>query len=89
MIRCLLFLDPGGMTDPKDWELLGKIEIENLVETTLKNRRRGDYAARIFKKRGVVWKRVKVKDFLRLSYHPWNLIYEILDKAKKQNGGTI
>lgn len=89
MIRCMLFLDPGGNTPLDQWETLGRIDIANDVETTLHNIKRGTYDARIYKKRKVVWKRVKIKDFPRLSYHPWNLIMQILREAARQNGGTI
>ena len=91
MIRCMLFLDPGGVTDPRDWELLGKIDIQNLVEESLNTGGRlGTYEAEIYKKRKLrYWKRVKVKNYPRRSYHPWELIFRILEEAKRKNGGTI
>lgn len=90
MIRCMLFLDPGGITPVERWELLGRIDIENLVETSLKNRRRADYRAKIYKKLPKrVFKTVVIKDFPRLSYHPWETVRQILNKAADKNGGKI
>jgi ssDNA-specific exonuclease RecJ len=90
MIRCMLFLDPGGITKITDWEVLGRIDIENDVITTLETQgKRGTYSARIYKKRKTVWKRVKIRNFPRLAYHPWEMIRQMLNEAASQNGGKI
>ena len=88
MIVCKLELWPGG--DAENAEHLGTIAISNnVIETIRTSGKRGDYRATIMKKRNKVWRYVTVKNFPRQSYHPWNLIREILNKAAEQNGGQL
>lgn len=92
MIRCILYLDFGGISPIDEWEVLGRIDIENELARTLStDGKRGDYSAIIYKKRKTPWSRrpIKIKNFPRLSYHPWNLILEILKKAAEKNGGRL
>lgn len=90
MIRCTLELIPGGVGEP---EHLGIIEIANEIGTTLSTGgKRGDYRFWLYKKRKNVthphWCGT-VRDFPRLSYHPWNLVRRILNELAERNGGTI
>lgn len=88
MIRCTLELVPGGVGEP---ELLGVIELENLVSRTLTTGgKRGDYGYEVHKKRrDRVVSMGRIRDFPRLSYHPWNLVKRVLDDAARKNGGVI
>ena len=88
MIVCTLELWKGG--DPNDRELLGRIEMSNdIVESTKTFGARGTYSCEIWKKRKVKWKRLKIRNFPRKSYHPWNLVREVLNKAATENGGRL
>jgi len=90
MIVCKLELWVGG--DPDNVEHLGVISMTNdLVETLKSNGDRGTYDCKVWKKRHgkKSWKQVKVTDFPRLSYHPWNLVREVLNLVAKQNGGRL
>jgi hypothetical protein len=89
MIRCTLELVRLG--DPDNVKHLGTIEISNQILDTIETKgKRGSYLAHIYKmKRGRSTSQVVIKDFPRLSYHPWNLIRRILNEAAKKNGGTI
>jgi hypothetical protein len=86
MIRCTLELVRASNGEIKH---LGTIEISNQVMLSSLNPRRGDYRYRVFKKRWVPWRDGVVKNFPRLSYHPWNLIREILNEVATNNGGRI
>jgi len=88
MIRCRLELLPGGL-DSSDNELLGEIIISNDIVTSIKNPRRGTYFWEIFKKRRNVWMAGGLDNFPRLSYHPWNIVREILNDAAERNGGRL
>lgn len=89
MIVCKLELWPGGVEEGA--EHLGTIKISNDMVTSLQSRgKRGAYGYEIFKKRvEKLWDSGKIRDFPRLSYHPWNLIREILNQAADRNGGRI
>jgi hypothetical protein len=90
VIRVTLELIPGGIGEP---EHLGTIEIANNISRTLDTEgRRGTYDARIWKKRfrrSDPWGDVTVENFPRRSYHPWNLVRQVLNMAAELNGGTI
>lgn len=88
MIRCTLELVPGGVGEP---EQLGIIEIGNgVMRTVQSDGRRGDYFYEVEKKRkGRVVAKGVIRDFPRLSYHPWNLVRRILDEAADNNGGIL
>lgn len=88
MIVCILELWRGG--DPDDRTLLGRIEMANdLIESLDTGGSKGTYNCLIYKKRKTAWRRIKIRNFPRLSYHPWNLVREILNKAAEQNGGRL
>lgn len=70
-------------------EHLGTIEISNQIARSLLNPKRGDYIYRLFKKRNSKFVLGNVEDFPRHSYHPWNLVREILNDAAIKNGGRI
>lgn len=90
MIRCMLFLDPGGVSRIDEWELLGHIDISNSIDRSLDDPRRGDYEYEIFKKRRTKpFAQGVISNFPRLSYHPWNLVKRILDEVARDHGGTI
>lgn len=90
MIRAMLFLDPGGVSDLNKWEVLGHIDISNDFATSLMtDGKRGNYNCVIYKKRKTPWKRVKLKNFPRLSYHPWEMVRLILNEAARLNGGRM
>jgi hypothetical protein len=90
MIRVMLYLDPGGITPTDQWETMGRIDIENDALNTLATRgKRGTYIASIYKKRARLWKKIKLRDFPRESYHPWEMVRQILNKAAESNGGRI
>lgn len=91
MIRVRMELLPGGYDREEDNELLGEIFIDNDIITSLATSgQRGDYRARIWKKqRGAVWKTIRLKNFPRRSYHPWEMLRRILNQAAEQNGGHI
>ena len=86
MIVCKLELWPGGIEEGK--EDLGRIEISNNVfETVRTEGRRGNYSYKLFKKRAKrIVCRGRVQNFPRLSYHPWELVREILNDAARKNG---
>lgn len=92
MIRCRLELVPGGIeSEDYEPEHLGTIIIGNQVWRTVESKgKRGDYSYELHKKRknrsvseGII------RDFPRLSYHPWNLVRRILNEAAEMNGGNI
>lgn len=89
MIVCKLELWRGG--NPDDVQTLGMIEIGNKVGRTLETGgKRGDYSWNLYKKReNRVVHQGTVRDFPRLSYHPWNLVREILNAAAEENGGRV
>jgi hypothetical protein len=91
MIRVIIALDHGGITDISEWEILGRIDISNdLTESIRTSGKRGDYNAVIYKKRrGIPWKRVRIKSYPRKAYHPWELVRRILNEAAQQNSGKI
>jgi hypothetical protein len=90
MIRCMLFLDPGGNAPRQEWKVLGHIDIENdFIHSLETSGLRGNYKASIFKKQKRRWRTVKLKSFPRLSYHPWEMIRRILNDAAEKNGGHI
>src|SRR4051812_26598433 len=90
MIRVMLFLDPGGNSQISDWEVLGQIRISNnLIDSVKTVGKRGTYDCVIYKKRNSPWKRIKLRNFPRLSYHPWEMVRRILNEAAEKNGGTI
>ena len=91
MIRCTLELIPGGISDnTNDAEHLGTIIIANDVQETVESGgQRGTYDAVIFKKRKRPWRMVKIRNFPRRAYHPWNLVLQILTKAAEENGGRL
>lgn len=86
MIRVTLELVPGGVGEP---ERLGMIEIDNrFALTMLTDGKRGDYGYQLRKKRaGRITHEGVVRNFPRLSYHPWNLVKRVLDDAAA--GGVI
>lgn len=88
MIRVTLELVPGGIGEP---ERLGTIDIDNRIARTLmSDGKKGDYGYKLKKKRlSVINASGVIENFPRLSYHPWNLVRQILNDAAKQNGGTI
>jgi hypothetical protein len=88
MIVCKLELWPGGLEE--DVEALGRIEIANdLLSSVRSEGKRGTYFWKMWKKRPKWWAKGKVEEFPRLSYHPWNLVLQILNDAAKRNGGRI
>jgi hypothetical protein len=90
MIRVMLFLDPGGATPITEWEVLGRIDIaNNLADSIASGGKRGSYDCTIWKKRKAPWKRIKLKNFPRKSYHPWEMVRQILNTAAEKNGGRI
>lgn len=90
MIRAMLFLDPGGEAPITDWEVLGRIDISNdLMKSLTTGGKRGTYNCVIYKKRKTPWKRIKLRDFPRQSYHPWEMIRQILNTAAERNGGRL
>jgi hypothetical protein len=91
MIRCILFIDPGGITPIDQWEVLGRIDIENdLLGSIETGGQRGTYIAQIYKKRkNKVFRVVKLHKFPRKSYHPWEMVRQILNLAAEQNKGKI
>lgn len=90
MIRCMLFLDPGGLTPISEWEILGRIDIQNDVILSIETEgKRGTYIAEIYKKQKRLWRKVKLESFPRQSYHPWEMIRRILNSAAEKNGGRI
>lgn len=90
MIRVMLFLDPGGISPIDSWEVLGRIDISNNLTSSLESDgKRGTYDCVIYKKKKTPWKRIKLKDFPRQSYHPWEMIRRILNDAAEKNGGNI
>jgi hypothetical protein len=90
MIRCTLELLPGGIDDPELNEHLGTIEIANNIVTSIETPRLGTYDFMLFKKRkrNPFW-RGQTRAFPRYSYHPWNLVREILNQVADENGGPI
>jgi hypothetical protein len=71
-------------------EHLGTIEISNQLLRTMSNPKRGDYGFRLFKKRRQrVFDDGLISDFPRLSYHPWNLVRDILNDVAVRHGGRI
>jgi hypothetical protein len=81
---------PGGFDMGDENELLGEIHIANDVILTMTNHRRGNYKYTIFKKRrSVPWFVGRLKNFPRKSYHPWEMVRQILNQAAEQNGGRI
>lgn len=90
MIRCMLFLDHGGITPINEWELLGRIDIENNVISSVRTGgKRGNYSVKIYKKQKRLWMKLRLRDFPRQSYHPWEMIRRILNQAAEQNKGRI
>jgi len=88
MIVCKLELWPGGSEEKA--KHLGTIEISNTWVSTIQSKgRRGDYSYRIFKKLRTTRRAGRIHDFPRLSYHPWNLVREILNKEAERNNGRI
>jgi hypothetical protein len=88
MIVCKLELWPGGIEEGA--EHLGTIRIANTISTSLETKgKRGGYSFSIQKKLRKTWMKGRVENFPRLSYHPWNLIREILNQAAERNGGRI
>lgn len=89
MIVCKLELWPGG--NEENARHLGTIEISNdLITTFGSSGLRGTYSFDIWKKRlGSPWKSGRIREFPRLSYHPWNLVRQILNNAAEKNGGRI
>lgn len=85
MIVVTLEIWNGG--NPEDKEQLGRILIDNrLVKSIETDGKRGDYRARIFKKRkNTLSQMVYVRDYPRLSYHPWELVRRVLNEAKNGN----
>lgn len=82
MIRCTLELLPGGFED--NARTLGVIYFENdLVDSLETGGARGSYRVRIFKKRQgrKPWKRLRITDYPRKAYHPWELVYRTLKEA--------
>jgi hypothetical protein len=90
MIRCKLELLPGGIDLGDENQLLGEIHISNEIFRTIETGgRRGNYRAVIWKKRERAWTKVKLEDFPRQSYHPWEMVRRILNDAASRNGGHI
>lgn len=89
MIRVTLELLPGGVEE--DVEHLGTIIISNDIMKSLQTHgMRGTYSYEVFKKRkGKVFAKGRVRDFPRLSYHPWNLVLRVLKQEADKHGGTI
>jgi hypothetical protein len=92
MIVCRLELWPGGVEEAA--EHLGTIELSNQIIRSLRSDgKRGDYHVVLYKKRKTKPKsgkfKTKVRDFPRLSYHPWNLVRIALNQIAEKNGGTI
>lgn len=88
MIRCTLELLKGGNED--DTELLGVIEISNNLFTSINSDgKRATYDVRLYKKRKTKFWKTKVRDFPRLSYHPWNTVRIALNQIAEKNGGRI
>jgi hypothetical protein len=83
MIRVKLELIPGGVGDIQH---LGTIEIANQFLSSVRtNGMRGDYSYEIQKKiEGKITHTGMVYDFPRLSYHPWNLVRQILNDAPRR-----
>lgn len=88
MIRCTLELVRASNGES---EHLGTIEIGNQVGRSLvTGGKRGDYHYSLFKKRrGRIFRSGKIENFPRLSYHPWNLVRDILNDVAKANGGRL
>jgi hypothetical protein len=90
MIRVMLFLDPAGGSPITDWEVLGRIDIANNLAASIQTGgKRGTYDCVIYKKRKTPWKRIKLRNFPRESYHPWEMVRQILNNAAEKNGGKI
>lgn len=91
MIKCTLELCPGGIDDPETNEHLGTIHIINNISKTVSTTgKRGTYDIQLWKKRrrGNSWT-TTVKNFPRLSYHPWNLVLRALEQIAEEYGGRI
>lgn len=83
---------PSGFDLGDENTHLGTILIDNDIVGSLANPRRGSYNYRIWKKlkrSSRPWKRGKIENFPRASYHPWNLLRLVLDDAAAKNGGHI
>lgn len=90
MMKVTFELCPGGIDDPETNELLGKLVITNNIVKSIESRgKRGTYDVVIYKKRRVPWKRIKVRDYAREAYHPWELVRQALNRAAEMNGGRI
>jgi hypothetical protein len=91
MIRCILELLPGGIDDPELNEHLGAIHISNDIFRSMDDPRRGTYNFDLYKKRvGIApWTEGRIENFPRYSYHPWNLVRQILNLVADEHGGRI
>lgn len=85
MIRVTMELLPGGLDLGEENEHLGTIMIDNdLLVSVSTGGTRGTYRARIWKKRkNRVVAAVKVADYPRLAYHPWELVRRVLNEAHR------
>lgn len=84
MIKVTLELLPSGVDDSESKKLLGEIIIANdLIGTISSGGRRGNYSYKLFKKtKKKIAGSGKIRDYPRLSYHPWELVRLILNDAK-------
>lgn len=105
MIRVTIELLPLGEDRGRENEVLGVMLIANdLTKTFASKGRRANYFIKLWKKRhaGIVhrhypflpapadpWATTEVRDFPRLSQHPWNIVREALNTLAKQKGGRI
>ena len=82
-MRVRLEILKGGVDRGEDNEIVGEIYISNnIVRSIQTDGTRGDYKATVFKKRrGIVFKTVRVRDYPRKAYHPWELVRRILNEA--------
>lgn len=104
MIRVTVELLPGGVdAGPGKNEILGVMFLaNNIVKSAQTDGKRGDYIARLWKKRNAEvvalastvdyawdykpWGQTKVKDFPRHSYHVWNLVRQALNNFSEKKG---
>ena len=90
MIRVRIELLPGGYED--DPQLLGEMLISNnLVKSIMSDGSKADYDVEIWKKRrGRPWRELRVKNWPRRAYHPWELVRCILNEvAITSKGGRV
>ena len=61
------------------------IAVGQIINDGSGTKRRGNYRAIFFKKQYKIWKEVEIKDFPRLSYDVWTLLWRCLNEIFKSN----